>query len=213
MAPVPVRSASSGSALQTVAGTVQDQPEQYEKLMLQAAALNPACYYDLGDYDIGLRRRTRRRNISTKLTDGRTVSGFRTMPTGGCNIVEKGRERQSMVPMMPPRFYSSVGFTKPRPSFWKRPPTMMKPSSGLQNEERYNDSGPLIDFCMRCKEQHGDQRFSGTAKQRGKAVSKGVEKDFVGDFKSASRRRAGSSTTKRPAAIFGFEGRRRDCRA
>ncbi|MCX6985386.1 MAG: hypothetical protein NT118_11655 [Lentisphaerae bacterium] len=37
-------------SLRAVAKTVYDKPEQYEKLILQAAELNPACYYDLSSY-------------------------------------------------------------------------------------------------------------------------------------------------------------------
>ncbi len=37
-------------ALETVAASVEDQPDQYEKLMLQAVKLNPACYYPLSSY-------------------------------------------------------------------------------------------------------------------------------------------------------------------
>jgi hypothetical protein len=39
-------------AMQTVARTVYDKPEQYRKLMLQAAQFNLVRYYDLGDYEI-----------------------------------------------------------------------------------------------------------------------------------------------------------------
>ena len=40
-------------ALRTVACAAYKQPELYEKFMLQAAALSPSCYYDLGDYALG----------------------------------------------------------------------------------------------------------------------------------------------------------------
>jgi len=43
----------SVGALEKVACTVTNQPEQYEELMVQAAALNPACNHDLADYAFG----------------------------------------------------------------------------------------------------------------------------------------------------------------
>ncbi len=39
-------------AIQTVADSVTNQPQQYEKFMLQAAALHPAYYYTLGNYEL-----------------------------------------------------------------------------------------------------------------------------------------------------------------
>ncbi len=39
----------STGALQMLANIVYDQPDQYEKFMRQAAVLNPAYNYDLGD--------------------------------------------------------------------------------------------------------------------------------------------------------------------
>src|SRR6185369_2305077 len=37
-------------AMRAVADSLSQQPEEYEKLMLQAAALNPAYFYNLGNY-------------------------------------------------------------------------------------------------------------------------------------------------------------------
>ena len=39
-------------AMRSVANTVYNQPEKYQKLMLQAAALDPVFYYNLADYEI-----------------------------------------------------------------------------------------------------------------------------------------------------------------
>ena len=176
----------SVSALQTVAGTVRDQPEQYEKLMLQAAALNPACYYDLGDYDIGLQEEDKAAQYIDKACDADPDS-VRVSNHAYWRVqyyLKKGEnDKARQIANDAAEVYSSVGL-QAKALFLETTTNYDEAFQWLaKNEERYNDSGPLIDFCMRCKEQHGDQRFNAELQKRAeKLFPKGVEKASVGDF-------------------------------
>jgi hypothetical protein len=55
-----------------------------------------------------------------------------------------------------------------------------------KEEERYNHSGPLIDFCNRYKAKTGDTRFDAELKLRVlKLFPKGIERVSLKDFNSA----------------------------
>jgi tetratricopeptide (TPR) repeat protein len=52
-------------------------------------------------------------------------------------------------------------------------------------DERYNDSTPVLEFCLRYKEKTGDTRFDSEVQNRiNKLFPKGVEKVSLADFKS-----------------------------
>jgi predicted metalloprotease with PDZ domain len=55
-----------------------------------------------------------------------------------------------------------------------------------KEEERYDDPGPLMNFCTRYKVKTGDTRFDAALKKRlAKLFPKGIEKVTLKDFQSA----------------------------
>src|SRR5438128_9296910 len=55
-----------------------------------------------------------------------------------------------------------------------------------RNEERYNQPGPLVGFCVRYKAETGDSRYDKLVQERFKTLfPRGIEKVRATDFKSA----------------------------
>ena len=57
-----------------------------------------------------------------------------------------------------------------------------------RNEERYNQPGPLVGFCVRYKAETGDSRFDKLVQERFKTLfPRGIEKVGAKDFKAAPK--------------------------
>lgn len=110
------------NAMRNVACSLYQHPEQYQKLMFQAAALDPACYYDLGDFEIGRKEE----DLGAKYIDRACaadpdsvrVSDHAYWRVRYC--LKKGEiEKARQIADQGGEVYSEVGW-KPRRSFWKR---------------------------------------------------------------------------------------------
>jgi tetratricopeptide (TPR) repeat protein len=179
----------SVSALRRVAGTVYDQPDQYEKFMLQAAELDPSAYYDLGDYYIRLNQDDKGAPYIDKAceTDADVVRVSNHAEWRVRYHLKKGEtDKAREIADAAGQVYSSSGLVAKA--------VFMEATSNYdgafewfsKNEERYGYSGPLIAFCQRYKTLTGDTRFDSELKKREKILfPKGMEKVSRSDFQAA----------------------------
>lgn len=176
-------------ALGTVAKTVHDQPDQYEKLMLQAAELNPACYYDLGDYALNHTNEDKATKYIDKAcdTDPDSVRVANHAEWRVRYYLKKGQtEKAREIADFAGEVYSSRGLTAKA--------VFMETTTNYDGafewfakiEERYDNPSPLIAFCQRYKALTGDTRFDAELQKRVKKLfPKGMEKASLGDFHAA----------------------------
>jgi tetratricopeptide (TPR) repeat protein len=178
--------AYSVNAMRTVAGTVYSQPEQYQKLMLQAAALDPVCYYDLGDYEFGRHEE----DLGAKYIDQACAAdpdSVRVSNRASGRVqyyLKKGQiEKARQIADEGGKVYSEVGL-EAKASFLEQTTNYDEAFDWYAKlEERYDDSGPLIAFCERYRNLTGDDRFELELKKRIKQLfPNGMEKVFLSDF-------------------------------
>ena len=121
-------------ALRTVANSVYDQPDQYEKLMLQAAQLNPACYYDIGDYFLNHTNEDKAALYIEKACDNDPDS-VRVANHAVWRVryyLKKGQtDKAREIADYAGEVYSYVGLDGQGDLFLKRPAIMMEPSNGM----------------------------------------------------------------------------------
>jgi tetratricopeptide (TPR) repeat protein len=179
----------SVSAHRWLANTVYDQPDQYEKLMLQAAALNPDCYYDLSAY-------ARRRNQDDKAAqymdkaaelDPDAVRVSNSSEWRVSYYLKKGDVAKARdIADFAGEVYSGNGLAAKA--------LFMELTSNYDGafewyakiEERYNQSYQLASFCVRYQDKTGDKRFDPELQKRIKTVfPRGIENAALNDFKGA----------------------------
>ncbi len=176
----------SAGALQTVAGTVTNQPEKYEKLMLQASALNPDCYYALSDYVLG---RNQVDNAAEYLEKGCDADPDSVRVASHATwrmwyYLKKGQtDKARAIADQGGEVYSFQGL-EAKAEFLEATTNYDGAFEWFSKiEERYDKSGPLLNFCLRYKAKTGDLRFDAEVQKRIKTLfPKGVEKVAVGDF-------------------------------
>jgi len=176
-------------AMRTVAGTVRDHPEQYEKLMLQAAQLNPSCYYILGDYEINHNEEDKAAQYYDKACDvdpdSVRVSNYAVWRTR--YYLKKGQiDKAKEIADYGGEIYSYRGL-EAEGVFFETTSNYDTAFTWYQKiEDRYDDSSLLISFCLRYKTLTGSSRFEPEVKKRiGKLFPKGVEKVSLADFHAA----------------------------
>jgi tetratricopeptide (TPR) repeat protein len=174
------------TAMRTVAGTAYNQPEQYQKLMLQAAELDPVCYYVLGDYEISRHDE----DLGAKYIDRACAvdpDSVRVSNRAYWRVqyyLKKGQiEKASQIADEGGEVYSSVGL-EAKASFLEKTTNYDEAFQWYAKiEERYDKSGPLISFCERYKNLTGDPRFEPELKKRvHKLFPDGMEKVSLADF-------------------------------
>lgn len=177
------------NAMRTVAQTVYKQPERYEQLMLQSAALDPSCYYMLGDYKI----EQRQDDAAAKYIDQACAADHDSVRISNHSYwrvqyyLKKGQlEKAREIADEAGEVYSAVGL-EAKASFLEATTNYAGAFEWFAKiEERYEKSGPLIAFCQRYKSLTGDTRFEPEVKKRlGKLFPKGVEKVSLADFRGA----------------------------
>jgi tetratricopeptide (TPR) repeat protein len=176
----------SVTALETVAGTVTNKPEQYEQLMVQAAELNPACYYTLGDFVLNRQQDDKAAQYIDKACaadpDAVRVSNHAVwrvryyLKKGNTDkareIADQGGEVYSFVGLEAKALFLEATTNYDEAFEWF-----------AKLEERYNDSWPALEFCIRYKGQTGDQHFDPEVQRRiRKLFPKGIEKVALRDF-------------------------------
>ena len=176
-------------ALQTVANTVYDQPDQYEKFTLQAAELNPACYYDLGDYALNHTNEDKAAQYIGKACDIDPDS-VRVANNAEWRVryyLKKGQtDKAREIADFAGEVYSCRGLTA-KAIFFETTTNYDGAFEWYSKiEERYDDFNPLIAFCLRYKALTGDTRFDSELQKRVKKLfPKGMEKVSLGDFHAA----------------------------
>ncbi|HKI69915.1 MAG TPA: hypothetical protein VKA67_10025, partial [Verrucomicrobiae bacterium] len=160
--------------------------EEYEKLMLKAAKLDPVCYYSLGDYFIERHEEDRGAPYIDKACatdpDSVRVSDHAVWRVRYC--LEKGQtNKASEIAAQAAEVYSYTGLEAE--AIFLEATTNYDGAFGYYSkiEERYDDSIPLLCFCTRYQVQTGDQRFAPEIQKRiHKMFPKGIEKVSLADF-------------------------------
>jgi tetratricopeptide (TPR) repeat protein len=176
----------SVGALEKVACTVTNKPEQYERLMLQAAALNPACYYTLGDYVLDRKQEDKAAEYLEKAcaADPDVVRVANHARWRVSYYLKKGQtEKAREIADQGGEVYSAYGL-EAKGNFLEATTNYDEAFEWFAKiEERYGKSGPVLNFCLRYRAQTGDARFQPEVQKRIKTLfPKGIEKVAVQDF-------------------------------
>jgi Tfp pilus assembly protein PilF len=178
----------SAGALERVACTVTNKPEQYEKLMLQAAALNPACYYTLADYAIYRKQDDQAAGYLEKAcaTDPDAVRVSNHARWRVWYHLKKGEtDKAREIAEQGGEVYSYAGL-EAKANFLEATTNYDAALEWFAKiEERYDKSAPVLSFCLRYKAKTGDRRFDPEVQKRLRTLfPKGIEKVSVNDFHS-----------------------------
>jgi tetratricopeptide (TPR) repeat protein len=176
-------------ALQTVANTVYDQPEQYEKFMFQAAELAPAYYYDLGNYALDHNQEDKAAEYTDKACDNDPDSirvSYHAQWRIGYYLRKGQTDKAREIADFAGEVYSAVGLTA-KAAFFEQTSNYDGAFEWYAKiEERYKEPGPLLAFCARYKAQTGDSRFDSELQQRLKTLFPGgVEQVSLNNFQAA----------------------------
>lgn len=178
-------------AMETVAKTIQDQPEKYESLMAKAGEIDPPEYFVLGDYFKDRHEDDKAAKYYEKayqldldavqvangagwlvqyyLKNGRTNDASHLADFVGGVYSYSGLATKA-------QFLEDIGDYDGAFEWF------------LKIQDRYNDSGPVTAFCNRYKIKTGDARFENELQRRmGNLFPKGIEKASIGNFRSAPR--------------------------
>ena len=174
------------TAMKTVAGTISDQPAQYEKLMLQAAQLDPTCYYNLATFAIKQQDDDRAAEYYEKGCDADPDS-VRVANLALWRVkyyLKKGDTMKAKeIADYAGEVYSYDGL-EAQGVFYETTSNYDQAFKCYYNiEDRYNDDGPLMGFCLRYKALTGDTRYDSELKKSlDKLFPKGIEKVSLADF-------------------------------
>ena len=173
-------------ALRTTAWANYNQPDKYQKIMLQAAELDPTCYYDLSRYEEGRHEE----DLAMKYLDQGCAADPDSVRVSNKalqrvqyylkrNEIEKARQIADEAGEV----YSAVGL-EAKASFLDHTKNYEGAFEWYAKiEERYDNSGPLIAFCERYKKLTGDTRFDLEVKKRAEKIfSNGIERVTVADL-------------------------------
>ncbi len=179
----------SVTALRWVAGSVYDQPKQYEEYMTRAGDLEPSCYYILGDYawnhnDQDKAARFYERAYDADLDRVRAASYALWLVRYYLKHEQKARAEQ--VANEAGAVYSFRGL-EAEAFFFESTSNYDGAFEWYGKiEERYNGSAPMINFLLRYKEMTGNTGFDGELQKRMSTLfPKGKEKVSIGDFKTS----------------------------
>lgn len=175
-------------AMTWLAWAVKAEPDKYEVLMNRAAAVNPAEYGRLGDYFSERNQDDKAAEYYEKnYADPDSVAISRHCSWLVHYYLKKGQvEDARRAADFGGEVYSFSGL-KAKAEFFEA----VKNYGGAYDwyakiEERYEDSGPLVGFCVRYKQLTGDTRYDGlVSKKSNKAFPNGFEKVRLADFTAA----------------------------
>ena len=172
-----------------VARTVDNDPAQFERLMSNAAAIYPrynftlATYFDrhhlmdkaMGYYEKGYALDTDR--VSTSFYAGKLINYY--LGKGETNEAESVADEAGEV-------YSYVGL-QAKADFLEAIGRYDEAFEWYAKiEERYQDSAPVIAFCLRYRSKTNDPKFDAELEKRKSALfPQGIEKVTLKDFQSA----------------------------
>jgi hypothetical protein len=180
--------AYSEHAMETIADTVKDQPEKYEQLLSKTAEINPSDYFKLGEYfedrDPDKAASYMEKGNTNDLDSVRAAAYSRWLvhyylQKGLTNAARQEADFAGEV-------YSFTGL-EAKAEFLEDTGDDAGAFQWYANiEERYDDAGPLIGFCLRYKSKTGDTRYDREVQKRmSKLFPKGMEKVGLRNFQSA----------------------------
>ncbi len=164
--------------------------QRYEQLMAQAAELDPSYYYDLGQYEFQMNNFTREDKAAEYFQKGYDADPDRVGASQHAEWLVKywlkhnRTAKAGEIAEEAGNVYSGAGLSA-LAIFQEATSNYDGAFQTLANfEERYNQSCPLLNFCLRYKAQTGDSRFEPEFKKRvGKLFPNGFEKASLEDFK------------------------------
>jgi tetratricopeptide (TPR) repeat protein len=175
----------------TVANTpeIRDQPDHYEQLLSRAAALDPADYFKLGEYfaklDLDDKAATYYEKGNTLCPDVVLASYYADWLIH--YYLKKGdTEKARAVADNAGDVYSEVGL-EAKADFLETTGDLDGAFEWYSKiEERYNNSGPLVSFCIRYKDKTKSTRFDNELQKRIKTLFPlGIQKVTLQDFQAA----------------------------
>lgn len=179
-------SAYSVQAMTWLAWSVKDQPDKYEYLMARAGEVNPSEYFSLADF-FAARNEDDKACKYYEKGNAADPDAVRVAGHAGWLVkyyLKKGRiEDARRTADFGGEVYSFSGL-QAKAEFLEATKDYAGAFQWYSNiEERYNDSGPLVAFCLRYKSKTGDARYDGEVQKRtNKVFPKGIEKVGLGDF-------------------------------
>jgi len=195
-------------ALWTVAQTVRDQPDQYEQLLLQAAEINPAYNYQLSYYFNGLTNRAKAGEYMEKACAA-DIDSVRVANNATWRVeyfLQEGNvERARQIADAAGKAYSAAGLVA-KATFFEWTSNYDGAFEWFaKEEERYNDSGPLLDFCLDYQAWSGDARFRPEVDKRlDKLFPAGLEKVSLADFHGPPADGVRLGKLNNPQATYGL---------
>ena len=174
------------AAVQMVANSVTNDPDRYEHFLLQAAQLDPGNYFTLGDYELARHEEDHAATDYDKGADAdpdavevASYASWRVRYYLKKGDIFKARavadfagEVYSYDGLDAEGIYFEAVSNYPEAFDWYK-----------KIEDRYNDSGELIGFCVRHKALTGDTQFDQELQdQITKLFPKGLEKVSLADF-------------------------------
>jgi len=171
-----------------VANTLRDQPDRYEQLMLKSAAMNPSDYFLLGSFF---------ENVNPDKAATYLEKGTATDPDAVRAsyysewlvnyYLKHGRTNDARTAAdFGGEVYSGAGL-RAKAVFLEAIHDYDGAFEWYHNiEERYNEPGALIDFCIRYKAETGDIRFEPELQKRMRILfPRGIENVSLRDFTKA----------------------------
>lgn len=184
----PLQSYSS-AALRDLAATVENQPARYETLMLQAARLNPSAYYELARQVIKSGQEDKAADFYENAAES-DPDAVRVASIAEWRVryhLKKGQTAKARaIADFAGDVYSQAGLTA-KAVFLESTTNYADAFDWYGKiEERYEDSWPLVWFCLRYSTQTGDSRFNAGLQQRKDVVFPGgMEKVSLNTFHEA----------------------------
>ncbi len=164
-------------------------PVQYEEIMVRYAKLNPAGYFTLGRY---FADRQAVEKAAEYYEKGVQLGADAVQMSNNCDWLvryyfNKGeREKAEALADRAAEVYSSAGLRAKAGLMEMENKYEEALEYYRRNEERYDQPGPLVGFCVRYKAETADSRFEKLVQERFKTLfPRGIEQVKASDFKSA----------------------------
>ena len=180
----------SPSALRAVAQGVYGEPAKYEKLMLQAAELDPRNYYDLGDYEFRMNNTLMEDKAAEYYQKAYDADADRVRASNYAEwlvrywLKHNRTTKAGAIAQEAGEVYSFNGLAA-QAVFYEETSNYDSAFEWFAKiEERYGSSAPLLNFCLRYKTKTGNAHFEAEVQKRvAKIFPKGMEKVSFSDFK------------------------------
>jgi len=178
-------------AMAWLAWSVKDQPDNYELLMTKAAEVNPSEYFNLAEY---FAKRKEDAKACKYYEKGHATIADAVMVANHSGwlvqyyLKQARTEDARRVADFAGDVYSYSGL-RAKADFLEAIKDYKGAHQWYANIlERYEDSGPLVAFCIRYKSKTGDTTFdSELQKYASKVFPNGIEKVTLANFSSAPR--------------------------